>query len=109
MVGNPRKRGARHCFGHAISPVVQKPYNCGETQQYQATKASPGRLVTVVHKASSSAQDAHMATPCRIEAPRAGDGIGRALANAYARDLGLPQDMATLLAKLNDRDPRCHW
>lgn len=50
-----------------------------------------------------------MATPYRIEAPRAGDGIGQALANAYARDLGLPQDMAALLAKLNDRDPRCFW
>ncbi|WP_218018023.1 hypothetical protein [Sphingomonas azotifigens] len=48
-------------------------------------------------------------TPYRVEGPRACDGIGRAIANAYARDQGLPQDMAVLLAKLNDRDPRCHW
>lgn len=65
--------------------------------------------MTVVQTASSQAPEGSAATPYRIEAPRAGDGIGRAIANAYARDLGLPQDMAVLLAKLNDRDPRCHW
>ncbi|WP_168847735.1 hypothetical protein [Sphingomonas sp. S2M10] len=63
----------------------------------------------MVQTAPSKAQAASTATPYRIEAPRACDGIGRAIADAYARDLGLPQDMAVLLAKLNDRDPRCHW
>lgn len=66
-------------------------------------------METVVQTTPSRAQAADTATPCRIEPPRACDGIGRAIANAYARDLGLPQDMAVLLAKLNDRDPRCHW
>lgn len=65
--------------------------------------------MAVVQTAPSQAQAASEATPYRIEAPRACDGIGRAIANAYARDLGLPQDMAVLLAKLNDRDPRCYW
>lgn len=65
--------------------------------------------MAVVHTASPKAQEANVATPYRIEAPCPGDDIGRALSNAYARDLGLPQDMAALLAKLNDRDPRCHW
>jgi hypothetical protein len=65
--------------------------------------------VAVVQTASSNALEASAATPYRIEGPREGDGIARALANVYGRDLGLPQDMAALLAKLNDRDPRCYW
>ncbi|WP_333572475.1 hypothetical protein [Sphingomonas sp.] len=65
--------------------------------------------MAVVQTIPSKAQEASAATPYRIEAPRACDGIGRAIANAYDRDQGLPQDMAALLAKLNDRDPRCIW
>lgn len=90
-------------------PNVQKPHSCGEPHEIQATNVIHDRFVAVVQTAPSKAQEASAATPYRIEAPRAGDGIGRALANAYARDFGLPQDMAVLLAKLNDRDPRCHW
>jgi hypothetical protein len=37
----------------------------------------------------------------RIEAPRVGDAIGLALRDAYERDLGLPDDMAALLRRLN--------
>ena len=65
--------------------------------------------MTVVQTAPSKAPEASAAIPYRVEGPRACDGIGRAIAKAYARDQGLPQDMAVLLAKLNDRDPRCHW
>ncbi|WP_066720310.1 hypothetical protein [Sphingomonas pituitosa] len=65
--------------------------------------------MAVVQTIPSKSQEASAATPYRIEAPRACDGIGRAIANAYDRDQGLPHDMAALLAKLNDRDPRCIW
>ncbi|MEI9852056.1 MAG: hypothetical protein WDN24_15780 [Sphingomonas sp.] len=34
-------------------------------------------------------------------APRAGDAIGYALRDAYERDLGLPEDMAAMLRRLN--------
>tara|TARA_Y100000815_G_scaffold271851_1_gene299355 strand:- start:2026 stop:2217 length:192 start_codon:yes stop_codon:yes gene_type:complete len=37
----------------------------------------------------------------RVEAPRAGDAIGLALRDAYDNDLGLPDDMAALLRRLN--------
>jgi hypothetical protein len=90
-------------------PVVEKPYSCDELQLLQATNRSTDGLGYVVQTTPSKAQAADAATPCRVEPPRPCDGIGRAISNAYARDLGLPQDMAVLLAKLNDRDPRCHW
>lgn len=90
-------------------PVVQKTYSCDKTQISQATNALHDRFVAVVHAVPSNAQEASAATPYRIEAPRACDGIGRAIADAFDRDQGLPQDMAVLLAKLNNRDPRCIW
>jgi hypothetical protein len=65
--------------------------------------------MTVAQMTPSNARAANAATPCRVEAPRQGAGICHALESAYSRDLGLPQDMAVLLAKLNDRDPRCYW
>lgn len=37
----------------------------------------------------------------RVEAPRASDAIGFALRDAYERDLGLPDDMAAMLRRLN--------
>ncbi|MBQ1498650.1 MAG: hypothetical protein IIZ38_10070 [Sphingomonas sp.] len=37
----------------------------------------------------------------RVEAPRASDAIGLALRDAYARDTGLPDDMAAMLRLLN--------
>jgi hypothetical protein len=37
----------------------------------------------------------------RVEAPRAGDAIGVALRDVFDRDLGLPDDMADLLRRLN--------
>ena len=37
----------------------------------------------------------------RVEAPRVGDAIGIALRDAYERDLGLPEDMAATLRRLN--------
>jgi len=40
----------------------------------------------------------------RVEAPRAGDAIGGALRGAFERDLGLPDDMAAMLRRL-DRNP----
>jgi hypothetical protein len=39
--------------------------------------------------------------PLRVEAPRAGDALGFALRDAYERDLGLPEDMAAMLRRLN--------
>ena len=40
-------------------------------------------------------------TGFRVEAPRASDAIGLALRDAYERDLGLPDDMAAMLRRLN--------
>ena len=37
----------------------------------------------------------------QVEAPRASDAIGNALRDAYERDLGLPEDMAAMLRRLN--------
>lgn len=37
----------------------------------------------------------------QVEAPRASDAIGLALRDAYERDLGLPEDMARMLRRLN--------
>jgi len=37
----------------------------------------------------------------QVEAPRASDAIGLALRGAYERDLGLPEDMAKMLRRLN--------
>jgi hypothetical protein len=37
----------------------------------------------------------------RVEAPRASDAIGSALRDAFARDIGLPDDMMAMLASLN--------
>ncbi len=37
----------------------------------------------------------------RVEAPREGDAIGKALRNLYDRDNVLPDDMARLLMRLN--------
>ncbi|MCW3835847.1 hypothetical protein ACFQ1E_05035 [Sphingomonas canadensis] len=36
-----------------------------------------------------------------MERPRAGDAVGHALREAYERDLGLPEDMSSLLHRLN--------
>lgn len=45
----------------------------------------------------------------RVEAPRASDAVGLALRDAYARELGLPDDMAALLRRLNRGDlPTAH-
>ena len=38
-----------------------------------------------------------------VERPRAGDAIGIALRDAYTRDLGLPDDLAALLGRLDHR------
>lgn len=42
----------------------------------------------------------------QVAAPRASDAIGLALRDAYERDLGLPDDMARLLRRLNSADTR---
>lgn len=42
----------------------------------------------------------------RVEAPRASDAIGFALRDAYERDLGLPDDMAATLRRLNGSGAR---
>ena len=39
----------------------------------------------------------------RVELPRACDAIGVVLRDAYERDLGVPDEMAMLLRKLNGR------
>lgn len=53
---------------------------------------------------SASAGDA-MQPAYRVEAPRASDAISLALRDAYARDQGLPDDMAAMLRQLNRDDP----
>lgn len=40
-------------------------------------------------------------TGYRVECPRMSDAIGAALRDAFARDLTLPDDMMSLLRKLN--------
>lgn len=37
----------------------------------------------------------------RVEAPREGDAIGKALRGAYDRDAALPDEMTRLLMRLN--------
>ncbi|MBN8810988.1 MULTISPECIES: hypothetical protein [Sphingomonas] len=49
---------------------------------------------------SASANEARQPA-YRVEAPRASDAIGLALRDAYARDAGLPDDMAAMLRQLN--------
>ncbi|MGK6321227.1 hypothetical protein [Sphingomonas sp. DT-204] len=39
-----------------------------------------------------------------VERPRAGDAIGVALREAYERDLGMPDDLAALLSRLDGSD-----
>lgn len=53
---------------------------------------------------SASASDATQPA-YRVEAPRASDAISLALRDAYARDLGLPDDMAAMLRQLNREGP----
>lgn len=59
----------------------------------------------MTHSSTASAMDA-MQPAYRVEAPRASDAIGLALRDAYARDLGLPDDMAAMLRQLNRDDQR---
>ncbi|MCP4615481.1 MAG: hypothetical protein GY844_03485 [Bradyrhizobium sp.] len=49
---------------------------------------------------SASASEARQPA-YRVEAPRASDAIALALRDAYARDTGLPDDMAAILRRLN--------
>ncbi len=39
----------------------------------------------------------------RVELPRTSDAIGTVLRDAYARDLGVPDDMLLLLRRINGR------
>lgn len=57
------------------------------------------------HSTSASASDAREPA-YRVEAPRASDAIGLSLRDAYARDLGLPDDMAAMLRQLSRDDSR---
>ncbi|MDF7775745.1 hypothetical protein P1X14_10850 [Sphingomonas sp. AOB5] len=41
-----------------------------------------------------------------MQAPRQGDAIGLALRDAYEQDLGLPEDMAAMLRRLNGATTR---
>jgi len=43
----------------------------------------------------------HSTPAYRVEIPRASDAIGLALRDAFARELGLPDDMAAMLVRLN--------
>ena len=52
---------------------------------------------------SSSSRDTRQPA-YRVEAPRASDAIGLSLRDAFARDLGLPEDMAAMLRQLNRDD-----
>jgi len=54
---------------------------------------------------SATASDARQPA-YRVEAPRASDAIGLALRDAYARDLGLPDDMTAMLRQLSRDDRR---
>jgi hypothetical protein len=42
-------------------------------------------------------------TAFRVELPRACDAMGTVLRDVYDRDLGVPEDMASLLRKMNGR------
>lgn len=55
------------------------------------------------YSTSASASDAREPA-YRVEAPRASDAIALSLRDAYARDLGLPDDMAAMLRQLNRDD-----
>jgi hypothetical protein len=55
------------------------------------------------HTTSASASEARQPA-YRVEAPRASDAIGLALRDAFARDLGLPDDMAAMLRQLTRDD-----
>jgi len=59
------------------------------------------------HSTSSSASEGRQPA-YRVEAPRASDAIGLALRDAYAREQGLPDDMAAMLRQLNRDDPFAH-
>lgn len=54
----------------------------------------------MVRATISSPQEAP-AQAFRVEAPRVSDALSLALRDAYARDLGMPEDMATLLRRLD--------
>jgi hypothetical protein len=57
---------------------------------------------------NASSHLAHEAkqTGFQVESPRASDAVAMSLRNAYARDLGLPEDMAALLSQMNGNDNR---
>jgi len=44
----------------------------------------------------------------RVEVPRASDAIGSALRDAFVREIGLPDDMAAMLARLNGKGSPRH-
>jgi len=44
----------------------------------------------------------------RVESPQASDAIGSALRDAFAREMGLPDDMAVKLARLNSQGRQRH-
>lgn len=65
----------------------------------QATNVSEERLE---HMAREDYMSVEQNEPgYRVEAPRASDAIGSALRDIYARDLGLPDDMAAMLSQLD--------
>ena len=71
----------------------------------QATKDAVDRLI-VVTRYTSPDPDARTIPSYQVAAPRVCDALGMALRNAYERDLGLPEDMANLLRRLNTADTR---
>jgi hypothetical protein len=57
------------------------------------------RFIGVVRGSSSSAPEAQRGY--RVERPRVSDAVGLALRDAYAREPGVPEEMAALLRRLS--------
>jgi hypothetical protein len=61
------------------------------------------RFYLVTRPPSCPAPEA-VARAYRVERPRASDAIAISLRDAFARDSGLPEDMAAILHRLNRHD-----
>jgi len=61
-----------------------------------------------VVSASSNPSPEAKSAAFKVESPRASDAIGKALRDIYVREMGLPEDMATMLHQLNGHPSRKH-
>jgi len=94
----------------AIERVIEPGIICDECHRKLRFSLAAGQIVkqqmwilTVLSGMSQSDFNArqHSTPAYRVEVPRASDAIGLALRDAFVRELGLPDDMAAMLGRLN--------